>query len=237
MDVAERVREHKWYHALELAPGVVTPGLYDLRGQVAKYHLPERLDGKRALDVGTWDGFWAFELERRGAEVVALDLDDEQRLDTPVRRHQSFSSRPRGDGFRLAREVYGSRVERVDMSIYDATPEELGTFDLVFCGSVVIHLRDQLGALERIAALCSGTFVSAEAYTRPLELVPFPMTRYVADRPAAVVYWQPNVRAWRRMLWTAGFDRVEEMGRFVLHSSEDYSVRHVLHHASASVRN
>ncbi len=77
MDVAERVREHKWYHALELAPGVVTPGLYDLRGEVAKYHLPERLDGKRALDVGTWDGFWAFELERRGAEVVALDLDDE----------------------------------------------------------------------------------------------------------------------------------------------------------------
>ena len=59
------------------------------------------------------------------------------------------------DGFGW-RARSGSQVERVDMSIYDATPEELGTFDLVFCGSVVIHLRDQLGALERIAALCTA---------------------------------------------------------------------------------
>lgn len=33
-------------------------------------------EGMCALNVGTWDGFWAFEMERRGAEVVALNLDD-----------------------------------------------------------------------------------------------------------------------------------------------------------------
>jgi hypothetical protein len=54
-----------WYHSIELAPGLVTPGHIDLR-PVARRVLPERMEG-RALDVGTFDGFWAFELERRGA--------------------------------------------------------------------------------------------------------------------------------------------------------------------------
>jgi hypothetical protein len=52
----------------------VTEGLFDLRPYVERYGLPERMDGMRALEVGTWDGFWAFEMEHRRAEIVALDL-------------------------------------------------------------------------------------------------------------------------------------------------------------------
>ena len=86
----------RWYHVLELAPGQVTEGLFDLHPYVERYGL-ERMDGMRALEVGTWDGFWAFEMERRGAEVVALDLDDERDLDWPPRRRpESFPDEPRG---------------------------------------------------------------------------------------------------------------------------------------------
>ena len=128
----------------------------------------------RALEVGTWDGFWAFEMERRGADVVALDLDDERELELATASPARDVLRgARGAGFRLAKEVLGSRVVRVVRSIYHATPEELGTFDLVFCGSVLIHLRDQLLALERIAGLCDGTFISAEEYDRFSGLAPF----------------------------------------------------------------
>ena len=236
MDLLNRAREQGWYHSLELAPGVVTEGMFDLRPYVPRYGLPERMDGMRALDVGTWDGFWAFEMERRGAEVVALDLDDERALDWPPRRRPAtFPDHRRGDGFRLAKEIFGSSVERVDLSIYEATPEALGTFDLVFCGSVLLHLRDQLLALERIARLCRGTFVSAEEYDRLSQLVPFPVSRFRADRPRAVVYWLPAAKTWRRMLWSAGFDRIEERTRFDLKSTGGWSVRHVVHHASASV--
>lgn len=234
MELLERARTFGWYHTMELAPGHVTDGMFDLRPYVQEYGLPERMDGLRALDVGTWDGFWAFEMERRGAEVVALDLDDERDLDWPPRRRPAvFPEHRRGEGFRLAREVFGSNVERVNQSIYHATPEELGTFDLVFCGSVLIHLRDQLLALERIAGLCghAGTFVSAEEYDRLSGLVPFPVARYRADREAAVVFWQPSVRTWKRMLWTAGFDRVEKKNRFNLKSPQGFAVRHVVHHA------
>src|SRR5437763_5006753 len=162
-DLLSRAGAFGWYHTLELAPGHVTEGMFDLRGMEARYGLPERMDGMRALDIGTWDGFWAFEMERRGAEVVALDLDDEADLDWPPRRRpQTFPERARGDGFRLAREILGSKVERVNGSIYHAAPEELGTFDLVFCGAVLIHLRDQMLAPERIANLTRGHFLSIE---------------------------------------------------------------------------
>src|SRR6266540_1871728 len=68
-----RVREYDWYHSIELAPGLVTEGTFDHRPYVDRYGLPGDLSGRRALDVGTFDGFWAFELERRGARVDALD--------------------------------------------------------------------------------------------------------------------------------------------------------------------
>ncbi len=235
-DLLDRARARRWYHVLELAPGVRTDGWFDLRPYVARYGLPERLDGQRVLEVGTWDGFWAFELERRGAaEVVALDLDDERELDWPPRRRPgSYPDAPRGEGFALAAELLHSHVQRHDLSVYDATPERLGTFDLVFCGSVLMHLRDQMLALERIAALCRGTFVSAEEHDRLGGLLPFPVARYHADRPAAVVFWLPSARTWRRMLWTAGFDDVREHGRFTLRSTEGLKVPHVVHHATGS---
>ena len=238
MELLEEARSRRWYHTLELAPGHVTEGMFDLRKQVHHYGLPDRLDGKRALDVGTWDGYWAFEMERRGAEVVALDLDDERHLDYPPRRRpDTFPEEKRGEGFWMAKELLDSKVERVNLSIYDATPEELGTFDLVFCGSVLIHLRDQLLALERIAGLCTGTFISAEEYDPFVSLLPVPASRYLADRDKAVVFWLPGIRTWRRMLWTAGFDRVEQRGKFRLKSADAWEVPHVVdvphvvHHA------
>ena len=52
-----------------------------------------------------------------------------------------------------------------------------------------------------------------------------------ADRDSAVVYWLPGIRTWKRMLWTAGFDRVERHGRFKLEAKQGWSVPHVVHHA------
>jgi tRNA (mo5U34)-methyltransferase len=236
-DLLAQVEERSWYHTIELAARVVTPGWFDLRPYVDRYGLPERMDGMRALEVGTWDGFWSFEMERRGADVVAIDLDDERDLDWPPRRRPaSFPEAPRGEGFALAAEILGSRVERRNLNVYDATPAELGTFDFVFCGSVLIHLRDQLRALERIADLCTGTFVSAEEHDRLAGLIPAAMARYRADDPSAVVYWRPSARTWKRMMWTSGFDEVTEHGRFRMRSRDGFVVPHVVHHCRAGDR-
>lgn len=235
-DAAARVRELSWYHTIELGSGIVTDGWFDLRPNVSHYQLPERMDGMRALDIGTWDGFWAFEMERRGAEVVALDVDHESEYDWPPRRRPAeWKVTDRGKGFRLAKEILGSKVERVSCNLYDAVPENLGTFDLVFCGVVVIHLRDQLRALERLAGLCHGRLVMAEEYNRAASLLPFPVSRYYADRDRAVVFWMPSRQTWQRMAWTAGFEDVEEKGRFnqtiVSRAGKKATIPHVVIHA------
>jgi hypothetical protein len=83
--------------------------------------------------------------------------------------------------------------------------------------------------------LCRGTFISAEEPDPSVEWLPFPAVRYRADRDAAVVFWLPSRRAWRRMLWTAGFDRVRLHAYFMMRSRRGFAVRHVIHHAAASM--
>lgn len=63
-----------WYHTVDLGNGIVTPGSFDYRASIDAFGFPPTLAGLRALDVGSATGFFAFELERRGAAVVSVEL-------------------------------------------------------------------------------------------------------------------------------------------------------------------
>jgi tRNA (mo5U34)-methyltransferase len=172
-------------------------------------------------------------MERRGATVVALDVDHEWEYDSPPRRRATeFPDTYRGEGFELAKEALGSKVERVHCNLYEASPESLGgTFDLVFIGTVLIHLRDQLLALERLASVCHGDFIFADEYDRASQMIPWPVSRYHADRDAAVVFWLPAAKTWMRMIQTAGFDDVKQHGRYTLLLKDKLKIPHVVVHA------
>jgi tRNA (mo5U34)-methyltransferase len=226
-----------WYHTQELAPGLVTPGMFDLRPLVRRYGIPADLSGKRALDVGTFEGFWAFELERRGARVTAIDVDRIQDLDWPPRLRPREDGR-RGEGFQLAREALESSVERVGLSVYDATPERLGgTFHLVFCGSVLIHLRDPMLALERMAGLCrGGQLILAEEYSRRLAPLPFAAAEFRGETKWST-WWRPSIRSWLSMVRCAGFEDVRRHTRFVMRfRARRGGVPHVVIHARGPTR-
>jgi tRNA (mo5U34)-methyltransferase len=235
-ELRRRLGEIDWYHTQELAPGLVTPGMFDLRPYVDRYGIPEDLSGMRVLDVGTFEGFWAFELERRGAEVTALDVDSTQALDWPPRLRPSTDER-RGEGFELARAALRSSVRRVGMSIYDAEPMALGGhFDLVFCGSVLIHLRDPMLALERMAGLCRDRVIVADEYSRRLRWLPYAAAEFRGEAPWST-WWRPAPKAWLAMVRCAGFDGVREHGRFRMRFREGRDdVPHVVIHARAPGR-
>src|SRR5436190_360090 len=81
----EDVLDRQWYHTIELAPGLVTPAWFDTRKVLSELPFPTSLAGKRCLDVATFDGFWAFEMERRGAsETIGIDLLDPSEADWPA---------------------------------------------------------------------------------------------------------------------------------------------------------
>src|SRR3954468_19538984 len=129
-DLAAAIAEESWYHTIELPDGVVTDGRFDHRPLVPYYGLPEDMSGMRALDVGTADGFWAFEMEHRGAEVVALELPRMSDRDFPAGAAALLSDErdtPPGHRFELARSALGSAVELIRMRVYDLDPGELGT--------------------------------------------------------------------------------------------------------------
>ena len=204
----------RWYHSIEVAPGVVTPGIFDLRPIVDRLPWPD-VRGKRCLDVGTFDGFFAFELERRGAaEVVASDIGDHDQWDWPPHLRERglaylravAGSRP-GAGFEIARGLLGSAAVREDVNVYDLGPERLGRFDVVVCGSLLLHLRDPLRALTAILSVCSGHFLSTNQVDlrRSLRRSGTPLVRLdgISD---LCQWWLPNAAGHRRMLSAAGFD-------------------------------
>ncbi len=47
-----------------------------LRERWKRLPIPSALQGKRVLDIGPWDGWFSFEAERRGADVVSVDRAD-----------------------------------------------------------------------------------------------------------------------------------------------------------------
>lgn len=206
-----------WYHTMQLLPGVVTRGEFDLRS------IPPRLPwvdvtGLRCIDVGTYDGFWAFELERRGArEVVAVDVDDPWDYDWPevLSPHlhgalpEPYTDGPTGERFAVAKRALRSSVQRRTCSIYDLDPETMGTFDVVFCSSLLLHLRDPLRALAALRRICRGHLMTNE----PIDLLQSivnpttPVARF--DGTSRMLqWWVPNIAAQDRMLTSSGFEIV-----------------------------
>lgn len=219
-DLAARVESLEWYHTMELPGGVVTPGFFDHRAILDRYELPDHLDGQRVLDVGTFDGMFAFEFERRGAsEVVALDVPDVEALDwpAPLKRGGTTRFQPKHANFELASAAYGSSVDRRFVSVYDVTPDNVGTFDFVFVGSLLLHLRDPIGALQALLGVCRGAIMIAEESDRWLDLIARhrPYARLQAMSPH-LTWWIPNKAALRDMLLAAGFDGVRVGKTFVI---------------------
>jgi tRNA (mo5U34)-methyltransferase len=70
-----------WYHTINLGQGLITPGTYDFRDTLASYGFAEALQGRRVLDVGSATGFFAFELEKRGADVTSVEVPSIADLD------------------------------------------------------------------------------------------------------------------------------------------------------------
>jgi tRNA (mo5U34)-methyltransferase len=218
-----------WYHTIEVADGVVTPGYFDLRQIIAKIPWPD-VQGKRCLDVGTYDGQLAFELERRGAsEVVATDIADHELWDwQPRLRARGLDylkgiAGPKGRGFEIAQELLGSSVERRFISAYELSPDTVGEFDVVVCGSLLLHLRDPLRALEAIRSVCRERFLSLEEVSLWASVMHRGRPMFVFDGIASPVHWAvPNTAAHHRMLDVSGFDVVAQSKVY----SEAYGASH-----------
>jgi tRNA (mo5U34)-methyltransferase len=209
-ELRAQVDGREWYHTIELAPGVVTPGWFDHRPIVPRLPIPADLSARRCLDIGTFDGFWAFEMERRGGLVTAVDILDDRRWDWPANTNPADRDaierrKGAGGGFLIARAALDARVERLDCSIYDLEPDTHGQFDFVYLGSLLLHLRDPVLALERVRSVLRGQLLIVDAIAPALTLLA-PRSPVLSLHGDGRPYWfKPNLAALGRMGEAAGF--------------------------------
>jgi tRNA (mo5U34)-methyltransferase len=135
-DVQKKIQSVRWYHSFEVLPGVITPGehAWDAKQVLDQLGVPADLHGRRALDVGTWDGPLAFALEDRGADVDAIDVQN-----------------PDCTAFNTAKSLRNSRVRYTQLSVYDAGKAFPYKFDLITCFGVYYHLKHPLMGFEALA--------------------------------------------------------------------------------------
>jgi tRNA (mo5U34)-methyltransferase len=150
----------RWWHEIEVAPGIVTPGDDSNRMKLPildRIGLPREMSGLRALDIGCSDGYFTFEMERRGASVLAMDFVPETYT-----------------GFATARGILGSDAGYVMDNVYNLSSDKHGMFDVVLFMGVLYHLRKPLAALDAIRSvmrtggqLLVGTMMIDEYFLLP----------------------------------------------------------------------
>lgn len=135
-ELLAQVAKHEWMHSIDLGQGVVTPGRWPLNK--ATLSVYDRIDfkGKKVLDLGTCNGLWSFEAERRGAtEVYSIDY----------LTHVGYWCTP---AYKLAHEALGSRAKYFpDMNVYDVEQLGINDFDVVIFSGIYYHLKHPLLAL------------------------------------------------------------------------------------------
>ena len=139
-----------WFHNLHLPGGRQTAPDHPLGDfpafkweQIAP-HLPLDLNGARALDLGCNAGFYSFELARRGADVLAVDVDE----------HYLRQAR-----WAAAELGLQDRVEFVRSGVYELAALGREPFDVVLFLGVLYHLRHPLLALDVVCELTGGVLV------------------------------------------------------------------------------
>lgn len=209
-EIEKKIASVHWYHTFELVPGIITPGIVPFDAVKILDMIPIKdLAGKRILDIGAWDGPLSFELEKRGASVIAIDIQD-----------------PEVTGFNIAKDILHSEVEYIHGSVYNLSNLTSGPFDVVFFFGVYYHLKNPLLAFEEIGKLLnpqSRLFFEGECllhYAEDTEGKPrrdvdiealgrssLPVSLYYPGRYKNTSNWVvPNLSCIRSWLQTAGLE-------------------------------
>lgn len=209
------------YHRMDFGGGFAIEGEFDLGKVIHQYRIPESLVGKTVMDVGTYNGYLALYCAVRGGRVTAVDIYE-----------------PPGFVATIS-QLFDVPIEYRKCNIYDLN-SGAGQFDLVICGSLLLHLLDPVGALQRLRTVCKGQVIvstgcMADSATNPAKICEFVGTRHESEGGSYWQSWSLSAAALRQMLLAAGFARIDWEDHFDLisePSKNSYSIRHVIMAAS-----
>jgi tRNA (mo5U34)-methyltransferase len=217
-DIERRIRElGDWFHNMNLGGVLTAPDHFlgdypNTKWREFAHAIPDRLTGKKVLDIGCNAGFYSIEMKKRGADrVLGIDFD-------PVYLAQAH----------FAADVAGLDIEFRQMSVYDVAQLK-ERFDIVLFMGVLYHLRHPLLALDLIHEHVVGDklifqsmqrgsgdtgrlepdypFWERDIFNRP----GYPAMYFIEGRYAndPTNWWIPNRACVEAMLRSAGFEIIE----------------------------
>jgi len=222
------VAECEFYHTIDLPTLGTQVGHWDLRSGVEDYLGHQTFTGKRVIDVGTASGFLCFEMEKRGAQVIAFDSDgglvDRHHDVIPYHDFEERFQLEYNDLFRellagldrlknsywLSHRLLGSKARVLYGNIYDPPGiETLGDIDYVFFGNILLHLQNPLRAIAGFASQAREKCIITETAVSEAD----------DDNPAAYLaiddalkdnfhtWWRFTPGFFRRFLTALGYKR------------------------------
>lgn len=220
--IAEQVKAlGPWFHNLHLPGGVQTAPHHpfgdfpsfkwkDLQGSI-----PENLEGWSALDIGCNAGFYTFELAKRGANVLGIDLDPH------------YLKQAQWAAQQLGLE---HKTEFRQMQVYDLAHLDQ-RFDLIIFMGVFYHLRYPVLALDivtqkldKLLVFQTLTMPGEEVYPAPPDMsmddrqamleAGWPKMAFIEHKLAGDVtnWWAPNHAGIEALLRTCGLNIISHPG-------------------------
>ena len=201
------VKSQSWYQTIRVNADIVTPGNFDVSRRLALLDFGN-LSGKSVLDIGCNSGLHSFEAKRHNAEkVVGIDIA-EKRLEQA----------------NILAAIMQLDVDFHNMSFLQA--DQLGSFDTVFCFSVVTEVTDIIQSLQKLKELTNETLflelATASSFNLPVTItrdcrIHFPkgkcFMRRLANNEWGLV---PNMRFIKTLLGDTF--RIKSLGRSSRHT-------------------
>lgn len=213
--------ECSWYHCFDLPDGRYIHGRWDFRGQEDGLlgNIPYR--GKSVLEVGPASGFLTRAMEKRGADVLCVDVDPSSNWDIAPRldRDTEAYAKARTNGIKAlwkgwwyTRNAFNgnSRIVYSGAKSIDLFPAEL-TFDIALVSCVLQHFENPYVILSKIAKRCQ-TIVVTDLYFPRLDMPGRALAEFVPAKRNNDLgsWWLLSASTVTQMMETLNFDLVSE---------------------------
>ena len=205
-----------FYHTMELPGYGVMNGEWDLRRRVDEYLGSVSFAGQRVLEIGPASGFLTFEMEKRGAEVVSIEVTPQHGWDfvpyPASKLEEIFGSRQivmqrLKNSYWFSHAAHRSRSKVYYGDVYNL-PAALGDFDIAVMAAVLLHCRDPLRIVEQCAKRAK-TLVIVDKFYPDLEGAPVCRLAPTAENFLWHTWWHFSTQFFTQFLAVMGFTTSE----------------------------
>jgi O-methyltransferase len=204
--------ECDFYHTMEVPGHGLVTGQWDLRAGVDDYLGKVAFDGQRVLEIGPASGFLTFEMEKRGADVVSVEVTAEhgwdfvpypagnlEELFVPRAKHMERLK----NSYWFSHAAHQSKAKVYYGDVYNL-PATLGQFDIAVMGSVLLHCRDPLRIVEQCGNI-ARLLIITDIFHPDLEGTP--VCRLLPARENFIwhTWWQFSTQFFSQFVGVMGF--------------------------------